>query len=89
MARNDNGSLTGVKDLLGACASEFGQHVSKIFAKELQAQQTAAAQTCVPRVTSPQDICFINCRNHIVLATVAKQLPYNSFVNLVVPGTFP
>jgi len=89
VARNDNGSLTGVKDLLGACTSEFGQHVSKIFAKELQAQQTAAAQTCVPRVTSPQDICFINCRNHIVLATVAKQLPYNSFVNLVAPGIFP
>ena len=41
MARNDNGSFTGVKDLLvesGAYTSKFGQHVSKIFAEELQAK---------------------------------------------------
>ena len=36
VTRNDNGSFTGVKDLLvesGAYTSKFGQHVSKIFAE--------------------------------------------------------
>ena len=41
VTRNDNGSFTGVKDLLvesGAYTSKFGQHVFKIFAEELQAK---------------------------------------------------
>ena len=45
MTRNDDGSFTGVKDLLvesGAYTSEFGQHVSKIFREELQAKQLAS-----------------------------------------------
>ena len=67
VTRNDNGSFTGVKDLLvesGAYTRKFGQHVSKIFAEELQAKQSdwnAAGQTCVPSVASPQDMRFINC----------------------------
>ena len=45
VTRNDDGSFTGVKDLLvesGAYTREFGQHVSKIFAEELQAKQLAS-----------------------------------------------
>ena len=44
MTRNDDGSFTGVKDLLvesGAYTSEFGQHASKI-PEELQAKQLAS-----------------------------------------------
>ena len=44
VTRNDDGSFTGNKDLLvesGAYTSEFGQHVSKIFAEERQAKQLA------------------------------------------------
>ena len=41
MTRNDNGSFTGVKDLLVECGAYTSEHVSKIFAEELQAKQLA------------------------------------------------